>query len=274
MPNIVISGSDFNADTPATGDVIVVPNTNANDITAGLDQNDDYYDMLTFSRGYLGKVAAGSYLECNSAVLKLLSGGAINIKSNGGNPGSGSELMDDTLIEMMAPNVTVNLASETTQHADSVWQRIYANRGTITIEASVEFGSGALLNLGYVDNRSGDVTMTLAAETGSGNAVPNLYADGGKIYSNRTVTAAVIGNCEVWQDTNPITTLTIEAGGVVHYQHTAGTTIIVKPGGTLDLSLKQQVKTITRIIVCRGGVLDGYDRQFHSGTLEDWRMTA
>jgi hypothetical protein len=275
MAEILVTTADFALNSPTTGSDVIVTETNANDVITNLDQNGDYYDSLTISHGFQKDFGgSGTYLQANAKVLRVHSGGDTWISSDDA-AGAGSELMDDVLIECMRPGNNVYLKTDGTVHADCVWQRLGLTRGTLNIEATLVFGTGAMLAVGHVTDRASDATLKLAAESGNGNAVPNLEVGGGTVYSDRTITHCSVTNATMEIDTNPCTTLIIGEGGVVRYLHTAGTEIIVRGGGTLDLGTTPRMRTFTRITAYEGSTLIGVNTDLLVGTpLRNFRRNA
>jgi hypothetical protein len=272
MPVVTVPGADWNANTPIEDDDVVVLDSNTVDIVTNVDQKGIDYDSVTLSKGYMKTLAAsGDPARWNAKILRILHGGDAYITSDDNNS-AGGEAMNDTYIETMERGNKIFLTSSVNaQHADSVWNRISVNRGDVTMEAAMEFGSAATVSIGYVNNPAGDVTLRLTAETGNGNALPNLVVGGGRVFCTKTVTFCSITNARMDVDTKPITTLVIGAGATVVYQHTAGTTIHVKAGGTLDLRERRGEQTITRIQADFGSTVLGYDDKLLSGAFLDSR---
>jgi hypothetical protein len=266
MAEVLVPGADFDANTPTDDDVVIVPDANSVDVITGLDQKGDYFDLVETAYGYMHNLgAAGTYLQCNTEVLKLKHGGDAWVKSNDNNV-AGSDEMGDTFVELMDRNHKAYLTTTTsTVQANCRWHRLQLMRGDITLEADMIFGSGATVTVGP------EATVRPIAEANNGNAIPNLMVNGGRVYSTRTITYCTIANAEMDVESKPVTTLIIGAGGKVNYEHTAGTLIVVQAGGHLDFGQTRRLRTITYIIVCSGGRLSHYDSQLHTGTLRDFR---
>lgn len=272
MAVITVPGADWTANTPIDGSDVVVLDSNTVDILTNVDQKGDFYDSVTLSKGYMKTLGtSGSPARWNSAIVRILHGGDAYITSDDNNV-AGSDEMGDYHIETMESGHRVFLTSSTgTQQANSVWNRISANRADVTMGAHMKFGAAAIVSIGYVDNPAGDVTLRLEAETDLGTSLPNLIVGGGEVLCTKTVTFCSITNAKMTVDTKPITTLVIGAGGVVIYQHTAGTTIHVKAGGTLDLRERRGEQIITRIQADMGSTIIGYDDKLHDGLFLDNR---
>ena len=274
MGVVTVPNADWNENTPVEDDDVVVLDLNVVDIVTNVDQKGIDYDSVVLSRGYMKTLAtSGAPARWNAKILRILHGGDAHITSDDNNS-AGGEAMNDTYIETMEPGNGVFLTSSiNAQHADSVWNRIGISRGDVTMEAAMEFGAAATVSIGYVDNMAGDVTLRLIAETGNGNALPNLIIGGGRVFCTKTVTFCSITNAHMEVDTNPIATLVIGAGATVVYKDlgAADTTIHVKKGGTLDLSERRGEQEITRIQADKGSTLIGYDDKLHNGLLLDNR---
>ena len=266
MAVITVPGADWNANTPVNASDVVVLDSNTFDIITNVDQKGDYYDSATLGKGYMKTLGtSGAPARWNSKIVRILHGGDAYITSDDNNV-AGSDEMGDVYIETMEPGNKVFLTSSTNaQQANSVWNRISANRGDVTMEAAMEFGAAATVSIGYVSNPGNDVTLRLTLETGNGNALPNLIVGGGRVFCTKTVTFCSITNAHMTVDSKPVTTLVIGAGATVVYQHTAGTTIHVKAGGTLDLRERRGEQTITTIQADKGSTVLGYDDKLHSG---------
>lgn len=275
MAEKLVTTGDFDLNTPATGDTVIVIDGNANHVTAGLDQKGDDYFLLETAHGFMKNLgASGSYLICNADVVKILGGGNVWLESDDNNV-AGDDAMDDVLIQCMnAGNQVFLKTSVGTIQATCLWNRLQLNRGDVTLEANMKFDSNSIVSVGHVANRASDATIRLIAETGNGNAIPHLNVGGGRLFCTKTVTRCSIAGAEMDVDTNPITYLVIEQGGRVNYLHTAGTTIVVKGGGTLDLGQTRRLRAITQIIACEGARLLNYDEQLHTGQLRDFRQIA
>ncbi len=272
MAVITVPNADWNENTPVEDDDVVVLATNVVDIVTNVDQKGIDYDSVVLDKGWMKTLAtSGSPARWNAKILRILHGGDAYITSDDNNS-AGGEAMNDTYIETMEPGNKVFLTSSVNaQHADSVWNRIGIARADVTMEAAMEFGAAATVSTSYVNNPAGDVTLRLTAETGNGNALPNLVVGGGRVFCTKTVTFCSITNAHMTVDTNPVTTLVIGAGATVVYQHTAGTTIHVKAGGTLDLRERRGEQTITRIQADKGSTVLGYDDKLHNGLFLDNR---
>lgn len=272
MAVITVPGADWNANTPIDADDVVVLATNTVDVVTNVDQKGKYYDSVVLDKGWMKTLGtSGSPARWNSAIVRILHGGDAYITSDDNNV-AGSDEMGDYYIETMDPGNRVFLTSSTgTQQANSVWNRIGIARADVTMEAAMEFGAAATVTTGSVNNPAGDVTLRLTAETGNGNALPNLIVGGGMVFCTKTVTFCSITNAHMTVDTNPITTLVIGEDATVVYQHTAGTTIHVKKGGTLDLSERRGEQAITRIQADKGSTIIGYDDKLHNGLFLDNR---
>jgi hypothetical protein len=267
MAVVLVNTVDFNANTPATADDVIVQDITTVDVTTGVDQQGDYYDSLDVVRGFMHDLgASGSPVRCNAKKLRLRHGGSAWITADDNNT---TGQMDDYLIDLMGSK-TAYLATATDTIVDSKW-----HRGHLRADANVNFtvvceGSMIFEPNGSISTGPG-VLLKLTAETGNGNALPKLKATGGRIESDKTITDVLIENGEFRQRTKPATYVTVGPGGVCKYWHTAGTIIEVLKGGHLDLREKIAERTITYIIIRKGGMLDGYVAAQHVGTLIDER---
>jgi hypothetical protein len=269
MAEVLVNTADFNANTPGTGDEVIVQDTTTVDVTTNVDQQGDWYDSMEAARGFIHDLgASGNPLRCNAKKLRLLHGGNAWVTADDNL--TATHQMDDTLIDMMESVNQVYLTTETANTTDSAWHRIHINRGIVTMEADMEFDSNGMVSVG-----PGGVTLKLADEAGgaaSGTALPWLNMLGGQCESDRTITRAYVGGgATLRQQTKPITYLAIGPQGTVKYWHTAGTVIEVQPGGTLDMREKRRQSAVTYIIVRKGGMLLGYESNLHTGTLIDER---
>lgn len=263
MAVILVNTIDFDANTPVDGSDVIVQDITTVDVTTGVDQQGDYYDSLDVVRGFMHDLgASGSPLRCNVAKLRLRHGGNAWITADDANTAG---QMDDWLVDLMATGHTAYLATAIDTLADSNWHRGHLRNGTVICEASMIFDSNASISMGA------GVTLKLTAETGNGNALPKLKATGGMIESDKTITDVLIENGTFRQRTKPATYVTVGPGGICKYWHTTGTVIEVLPGGHLDLREKIAERTITYIIIRKGGMLSGYVAAQHVGTLIDER---
>ncbi len=265
-----VPGADWDANAPADTEDILVPSTNVVDVTTNLDAAPDYYDTVELARGYMHDVGSGgTYLKCNTTKLRVYSGGNLWFMSDDDtNSGVTADPTLDVMINTMDPNNNVYLTSEPVQamNAGTLFHRVGILNGTVHFETAMIFATTGLVSL-----NGGTATLNLALETGNGTAVPWLNVLGGMVDSNRTITRCFVSNATLTQNTAPITYLAIGPGGTVIYQHTAGTDIVVLPGGTLDLREKTDEQTIAFIVVRKGGKVLGYDEGFHNGVLIEER---
>lgn len=265
MAVVLVNTADFNANTPATGDSVIVQDTTPVDVVTNVDQKGDYYAALEAVRGFqhaLGQ--SGGPVRCNAAKLILKHAGDAWITSDDNN-GAGGQAVDDWLVDLETASNTAYLASSpNAMHADSVWHRGGVRMGIAVSEGSMEFGANARISI----FGSGGTLKLQAEDASPGNALPRLIATGGNIISDKTITDAQIENCTMRQDTKPITYLTIGPGGRMAYWHTAATVIEVLSGGHLDLGPRKAGRAIPTIIVRKGGMIEGYDVSQYTGTHE------
>lgn len=274
MAVVLVTTADFDLNTPADDNDVLVVDTNSFDVTAGLDQKGDDYASLTTAEGFNGNLGApGSYLRYNANVTRIQGGGDVWLASDDNNV-AGDDAQDDVVIECSLNTAEAHLKTESAVQATCVWQRVHCNRGVVNVEETVVFGTGAIMTVGHVTDRATDSTLKLVTEASGGTALPNLEVTAGQVWSERTVTRCTITNARMTQDTKPCTTLVIGEGAEVTYNHTVGTDILVKAGGHLIIGARALEKTITRITVLEGGKLTGYVPALHVGTLLDFRRSA
>lgn len=242
MANTLVTGDTFSGDTGAG---VIIPHTNTQNITLGLDQTGgpDDYTSLVVSKGFMKDLgSSGAPLQSCTDHLACLSGGNIWFQAEGS-----AKVTDDVTILMMEPGGRVVLTSVT-----STIQNIRALRGHLTIAATMLWHASGRLDVGFVNNRATDMTVIIPA---SGATVPLLNMSGGIVNCDSVITAANIAGGVLRVDSATPVTVNVFAGGVFKLNHTAATTVIVHPGGVLDITEVQDFKTITTLVLHPGSRL-------------------
>lgn len=242
MANIKVEGNTFAGDTGAG---VIIPHTNMQNITLGLDQTggpDDYTSLVVSDRFMKDLGSSGGSLRCCTDHLVCLSGGDVWFTAEGT-----AKVTDDVTIKMMTPTNRVVLSSVV-----STFQNIRAVRGHLTITSTLLWIASGRLDVGFVSNMLSDVTVIIPA---SGDTVPLLNMVGGTVNCDSVITAAHVAGGILRVDSATMVTCNVYNGGTLKLNHTAATTIVVHPGGVLDTTETQDFKTITTLILMPGSNL-------------------
>lgn len=251
MANRLLTSSDLDvAGTPVDGDKLKVPPQNKLDVTINTDNQQNMAEIVV-TRGYtksFGK--AGNAIRANTDMLGYFGSGSMHFASK--DDGASPEVTDTVVVAAANTDAIVVLTRDGASHANGgTFQDLRFFRGTITCGGTSFFHASAVVDVGYVNSQRNDAVVDIV----NGANLPTLNIDGGTTTCNTPVTAADVTNGKLTQIDQLITTLHIRHGGHVDYQHTTATTIVVHSGGTLELSGKEDFKTITTLVLHAGSRL-------------------
>ncbi len=247
MADTLITTNDFLA-THSDGDNVRVPHTNANNITLNVDQNAGIkLAELVLAPGFeraLG--AAGNPVLINATIVKMFGSGGLWYKADDG--GGASEVTDTVLVRCGRADTPVEFDSAAA--TGNTWQNIYLLKGAVAFAATFKWHASANLHVGGAV--ASDITVTLNATA----ALPMLVAERCFIISQTPLTAGTlcVGGT-LRQTAGVIAFIDIGSGGRLELNHTAATSIIVQPGGTLDLTQTEAFKTIETLHMLPGAIL-------------------
>jgi len=256
------AGSWAGAALPSDGDRALIPSTLGVDVIGG-DQGSIDLALLDVSEGF-------NYRFCSSATP--LKGAADLIRVVGSTgfyyecslDGGTASKVDDCRIQMPSRDTPFELGSETADAGD--WDAIEVMRGKGTLKGNIAFGAAAVLRVGYVSSRYDDVNLLISA---GADTLPEYHQLGGLCEAQSVITVGHIHGRHT-QKTAAMTTAYVYPGGVLNYEHTAGTLIVVYPGGTLNFKTNGgTVKAITNVIAWPGAIIIR-DPQLHTYTLKEY----
>lgn len=239
---------------PASNDDVVIPDTLGVDMDTGLDQSAVDLNSLFLHPGYAKRLGTSSSpLRLAADLITHQGSGAFYIASS---KAGGSTLIDEIRIMCQDPGVLTEISAESGDEGEVAIVR--ALRGTTVIKGTTLFPAAGLVEVGFIDDRTGDSNVTL--ETNS-DTLSDFKQWGGNCLSQIAITTAEISSGTLFQDSKLITNLNI-TGGTVTYNHTALTTVHVY-GGVLDLSQRYSLDmTITDLFIYPGAIVYG---QFTEG---------
>lgn len=168
----------------------------------------------------------GGAVECSPVLLKMFGGQELHFKDGGGTTGL-------VIINCVSPSTIVTLDGDTVS-------KIIVLRGNVTIKSS--FGTLVDLEVGWVNNRTSDATVTIQA--GVSTAITNLRASGGVINSNSVITNVIIDGGRYTQDIATATNVDIYSG-LFNYNFAGTIASLNMRGGITDFTQNDLSKVVT-----------------------------
>lgn len=262
-----VAGSYSGVTLPVTGDTVIVPETNNNNIVRGSWAATADLALLYISEGFNKNF-------CSSGSPLPIAADQIIIKGDGDRylhadaDTASAFKVDEIRVECAKPSNIVRINSNSADAGDIV--NVIVNRGTVTLQGDIVWDAASLVEVGYMANLHGDVTLVIE----DGNTLAGYEQHGGRATVQPIVTAARLMDGTLIKTLQQATALDIYRG-TCHYNHTAisgdGTTIKVKGVGTLDLTQTAVVKTISTGWLFPGATLIR-DKTVHTfTTLHDLR---
>lgn len=232
-------------------------------MTGTMDQGGIDLDVLYTHRLMINDVgASGSPLTMAADLLVIKGAGGFYYECS--LDAGSAQITDLVRIACAQADAIVELGSETGDAG--TYDKIEALRGNITLKANIEFGASCELEVDHIDNRAGDVHLTIVE---GADTLPVLTVRGGTVICNGPVTLAHIHDGVVTQDKAEMDVVHVFAGGKLIYNHaSAGTAITVYPGGWLDINQTAEQKTLT-INRYERSIVIPYDDSIHTIT-ENW----
>lgn len=180
--------------------------------------------------------------------------------------------VDDVLIAAANAGVQVVLTSDSpTINAD--YSRINAQRGRVTLGASIKFASTPIVTVGFVEDLLGDVHLTIAA---GAPTLATLQQNGGRTELHNVITNLRIAAGTCVKDSAKAVNIEVLEGATLIYNHAASGTDVtlceVHGGATLDLMQTSGEKVFVKTIAHPGAIIR-YDTNLHTIVLTDYRTS-
>lgn len=213
---------------PTIDDELFFPSTNSQAVNvdvAALTAID--LNLLYVDKGFRGVIGTdGVPLEFSADLVKFFGGKAFHYKDGGGDT-------DLVIINAASPSTIITLDGDTIT-------KIIVLRGNVTIKSS--FGTLVDLEVGWVNNRQSDATVTIQA--GVVTPITNLRASGGVINSSSVITNVIVDGGNYTQDTATATNVDIYSG-FFNYNFAGTITALNLRGGTTDFTQNDLSKVVT-----------------------------
>lgn len=198
--------------------------------------------VLEVLKGFQHSVgSSGAPIEITATLIKVFGSTGFYFKCID----DGSTVGDVDRIEIELPNASVIAELDgDASSANGEYKHIVASRGNILIKSAAIFtASTGVVEVGYVNNRRGDVNIKIE----SINTLPLLDINAGRVDCRSTVTDVRIANADYKQDDRAAANVFVFGGGVCEYLWSAGTSIKVFGGGRLDMSKNTRLTTIDSV---------------------------
>lgn len=226
---------------PVSNDRVFFRDTNTNNCTAGMNQGGIDLDLIDTDKNYSGVIGAnGSPLLIACDLIDLKGSGSFFVEADANSAGL---KIDEIRIQPVNINATIEIGSNPLDAGDI--DKIIALSGNITTSGTTVFGASAIVEVGYKNSVSSDVTFTL----GSSNTLPTLDVWGGSVTSSGVITNARVHNADFIKTDTHCVNLDLYNSNCKWNdasESANGITIRVMAGSTLTLknSLPMTISTI------------------------------
>lgn len=240
-------GNWSSAAKPVVNDDAIIANTLGADVidTGGTAEGIDLDLLATHPlyRRNFGSSAAP--IQTAADLIQVLGAGGFFFECDAG----GVALKTDRIDVMPSnANATIELGTNAGDQGDI--DKIVIMGGNVTLKANIMFGATAVVEIGSM-GRPSDTRVNIAS---GADTLASLKMNSGDLTCQGAVTAGELWGGRWVQSDAAVTTLDIH-GGVCEWKHAtaSGSTIIVHPGGTLDLMQQAAYTVIDLVILYPGG---------------------